>query len=340
MANDDGYDHLTVTVPVRVCDVGGWTDTWFAGHGRVCSLAVGPAVTVSIRATAGDGDVRIHAADFGERFSLAETPPNHRLLAEAVLEAEPRPDLDLELDITSAVPPGASVGTSAAVCVGVIAAVDAAQGTIRSPTRLVTAAHRVETERLGRQSGVQDQVAAAHGGACTIDIEYPSAEFRHLALSPAVQSALGERLLHVAYGGGHDSSAVHERVIAELEAEGPESPRLARLRLLAEFAAAALVAGDLDAYGDALRSATEGQETLHPALVSDQAHGLIDLARSVGAAGWKVNGAGGEGGSISILCRDVRQHERLAELVDGSHGEVLPLPLCPHGARMARRPSA
>ena len=26
---------ITASAPVRICDCGGWTDTWFAGHGRV-----------------------------------------------------------------------------------------------------------------------------------------------------------------------------------------------------------------------------------------------------------------------------------------------------------------
>ena len=30
--------------PLRICDNGGWTDTWFAGHGRVFSIAVRPRI--------------------------------------------------------------------------------------------------------------------------------------------------------------------------------------------------------------------------------------------------------------------------------------------------------
>ena len=44
----------TATAPVRIADVGGWTDTWFGSPGHVCHLAVGPGVTVrAIRATRG-----------------------------------------------------------------------------------------------------------------------------------------------------------------------------------------------------------------------------------------------------------------------------------------------
>ena len=41
---------------------------------------------------------------------------------------------------------------------------------------------------------------------------------------------------------------------------------------------------------------TEAQERLHPELVSRDAHRVIEIAKEHGALGWKVNGAGGEGG--------------------------------------------
>src|SRR5688572_28994844 len=151
---------VSVDVPVRVCDVGGWTDTWFAGHGRVCSLAVGPAVAVRATATPGDGRVIIDAVDVGATFTVGSEPPEHRLLAEAVREAGPVGPRDVRVRVTSAVPPATSLGTSAAVCVGVIAALDGVRGTVRPPGALAAAAHRAEAGRSGRQSGVQDQVAA------------------------------------------------------------------------------------------------------------------------------------------------------------------------------------
>ena len=38
--------------PIRLCDQGGWTDTWFAQHGCVFNLAAHPAVDVEIRVCA------------------------------------------------------------------------------------------------------------------------------------------------------------------------------------------------------------------------------------------------------------------------------------------------
>ena len=326
--------NVEVRVPVRVCDVGGWTDTWFAGHGRVCSLAVEPGVSVTAAAAPGDGLVTVDAIDFGVTFTLGSEPPEHRLVAEAVREAGPVGPVDVRLRVTAAVPPASSLGTSASVCVGAIAALDAVRGDIRPPPALAAAAHRAEVERFGRQSGIQDQLAAAHGGANLVDIvRYPDAVTRPLAAPAALWTALDERLAHVAYGSPHDSSTVHEEVIAALAHEGPASPRLERLRQLADDAGQALVAGDLDRYGRVLTVATEAQAALHPALMSDAAGELMDIARSGGAAGWKVNGAGGGGGSISILARTRADRDRLMDEAGRLGHTPLPLSLARRGAR-------
>ncbi|HLE51418.1 MAG TPA: hypothetical protein VI755_05125, partial [Anaerolineales bacterium] len=46
----------------------------------------------------------------------------------------------------------------------------------------------------------------------------------------------------------------------------------------------------------------QAQGRLHPALISPEAQKVIAIAREHGALGWKVNGAGGDGGSITLLC--------------------------------------
>jgi D-glycero-alpha-D-manno-heptose-7-phosphate kinase len=330
----DGVVEVTVEVPVRACDVGGWTDTWFAGHGRVCSLAVEPGVTVWARAEPGAGSVSFDLIDYRTSFELGAEPPQHRLLAEAVREAGGRAGVDVELSIESAVPPGCALGTSAAVAVGVVAALRAVRGDDWRPQDLAAAAHRAEAGRLGRESGTQDQAAVAHGGVNVIDVpEYPRTSTRPIVLPERTWRALDERLLHVAYGEPHDSSSVHEEVITGLTAGGGASKLLGTLRELAVDAAHALRAGDLERYGATLTAATDAQRALHPALVSDDAAALIDLARDHAASGWKVNGAGGPGGSLSILCRtDERDGLRAAAQRLGHR--PLDLRLAPLGARV------
>jgi D-glycero-alpha-D-manno-heptose-7-phosphate kinase len=95
---------------------------------------------------------------------------------------------------------------------------------------------------------------------------------------------------------------VHERVIAGLARAGGSSPHLEELRRAAELARDAVDAADFAALGQAMIANTDAQARLHPDLVGAQARTAIDAARAEGALGWKVNGAGGDGGSLTVLC--------------------------------------
>ena len=299
---------VTVTAPVRIADLGGWTDTWFAGHGAVCHLAVSPSVEVRLSARqADDGpDLVVEAHDFGERYVLPDAGAferAHALLAAAIGAARRAPDHAYHLHLTSGVPPGASTGTSAAVVVAILAAFDEVAGEPLSRADLARRAHAVEVQSLGQESGVQDQIAAAYGGANFIEMpRYPETIVESLPLNAATREALDERLLLVYLGEAHDSSAVHRDVIASIEAGGRHRRVLDGLESLARQGRAALLAGDLAAYGRTLSANCDQQAALHSSLISEVAARVIGAARMHGAAGWKVNGAGGHGGSVTVLC--------------------------------------
>ena len=94
---------------------------------------------------------------------------------------------------------------------------------------------------------------------------------------------------------------MHETVIAGLAGGGKPRRALDALERAAFEARDALLAGDLQRFGRALRRNVEAQAELHPSVVSDTAKAVGELADAVGALGWKVNGAGGDGGSVAIL---------------------------------------
>jgi len=111
-------------------------------------------------------------------------------------------------------------------------------------------------------------------------------------------------------GKSHSSSAVHEKVIAELEDAGPENPKLEKLRKTPELARDAVYAGDFNALGRSMIVNTEAQGELNPSLISKSIIEIIEIAKQSGAIGWKVNGAGGEGGSLTLLCGEKSSQKR------------------------------
>lgn len=330
-----------VSAPVRVCDLGGWTDTWFGQPGRVLNFAVGPAVTVEVRTGAGAGDVELVLADLGEQLTVAgadqgRPPPvaarPHPLLQAAVARIPPPADTRLRLRISSAVPPGAATGTSAAVVVAVLCALAEAAGQAWDARGLAGTAHLVETADLGLQSGVQDQLAAAHGGINWVRIDrYPVAHVERLPSWPD----LDQHLTVFYLGHPHRSSAVHQEVIAAVGTR--RGAALDALRTAAETGRRAVIDRDVAGLARAMVANTEAQAALHPSLVSAEAATVIDTARRAGAWGWKVNGAGGEGGSLSFLSPDEPTRRAVEAAAAGAcpAGRVLRLALSAAGVSVA-----
>lgn len=333
--------------PIRICDNGCWTDTWFAGHGQVFNVAVYPYAEVQVAIyPAGDGAPRltIHAEDFGDRYEVRhEAPPwgPHPLLEAAIALMKIPRDLRLDVSIHSEAPAGAGTGTSAAVTVALIGALDALTPGRFTPHEVANAAQRVETEMLGRQCGIQDQLASAFGGINYIEMfDYPHASVSPVLVPDPIWWEFERRLLLVYLGKSHDSSAIHEEVIRSLREAGPDSRAISDLRRHAPPSRDALYAGDFEALGRAMTESTEAQGRLHSALVGKEAREVIDIAKAHGALGWKVNGAGGEGGSLTLLCDESSTRKRaLIRDIERSEAafSVIPIYLSRHGLRVWRQ---
>jgi len=197
------------------------------------------------------------------------------------------------------------------VTVALLGALDLLTEGRHTPHEIASLAHRVETEKLKLQCGIQDQLCAAYGGCCFMEMfEYPHASVSQLQVPNSVWWEIERRLVLVFLGQAHSSSEVHGQVIARLDRKDADKSALEPLRQAAYDGKDAVYAGDLGALGRAMIANTDGQAALHPALVSDEASAVIGLAKEHGALGWKVNGAGGEGGSLTILCGPEGERKR------------------------------
>ena len=311
---------INSVAPIRICDNGGWTDTWFAEYGKIFNIGVYPYVEVQIEVYPYNGQqerIVIFAENYGERYAMHPKTPGwdrHPLL-EATIELMHVPeDMAFQITIFSEAPAGASTGTSAAVTVALVGALDRLTPGRLTPHEVAKAAHAVETDMLKRQSGIQDQLCSAYGGINFIEMHrYPHASVSQIQVSNAIWWELERRLALVYLGKSHDSSQVHEKVIHELEDAGPQAKQLIALRQTAEKSRDAVYTGDFTALGQAMCENTAAQQTLNPALVSEDAHRVIAIAQDYGALGWKVNGAGGDGGSVTLLCGS-KSHTKRAML--------------------------
>jgi D-glycero-alpha-D-manno-heptose-7-phosphate kinase len=302
---------INSVAPIRICDNGGWTDTWFAGYGRIFNIAVYPYAEVQIDVFPSRNRkdrIVIYAENFGERYVVdrdRKAWDRHPLL-EASIEFMKIPrDMAFEVTIFSEAPSGGSTGTSAAVTVALIGALDCLTPGRLTPHEVALAAQRIETEILKQQCGIQDQLCSAYGGINYIEMfKYPHASVSSIIVPNSIWWELERRLVLIYLGKSHSSSQIHEMVIRELEQAGPDSPKLEALRQTAPRSRDAIYSGDFKALGQAMIDNTKAQRRLHPKLVSADVDKVIEVAKSHHVLGWKVNGAGGEGGSLTLLCGD------------------------------------
>ncbi len=308
---------LNSVAPIRICDNGGWTDTWFAVHGTIFNIAVLPYAEVQIEVFPYTGQLNrvvLFAENHGERFVVQPEAlgwDRNPLLQAAIERMGVPSDVVLSITVYSDVPVGASTGTSAAVTVALIGALDCLTPGRLTPHQVAITAQSIETEMLGQQCGIQDQLCSAYGGINYIEMtQYPHASVSTIDVSNEIVWELERRLLLVYLGKSHSSSDVHVKVIKQLEDAGPECQQLADLRATAPLSRDAIYAGDFEALGRAMIANTEAQARLHADLVGVDATRVIEIAKQFGAAGWKVNGAGGDGGSVTILCGDQSHAKR------------------------------
>jgi len=332
---------INAVAPTRICDVGGWTDTHFARFGAVLNVAVYPyaEIQLSLLGSAESEDrVVVSAENFGDSYAVNPdrvTFERHPLLEAAIKTMDIPQDVALNINIFSHSPPGASTGTSAAVSVALIGALSALANRYLTAHETAALAHALETKELALECGIQDQLASAYGGINYIQMhEYPLASVSNLHIPDTVWWELEQRLALTYIGQPHSSSEIHKMVIADLGAAPHEDDRLQRLRELAEAAKNAILAGDLQTLGSIFNQNTAVQRQLHSELVCPKFEDIISIAEDFDVLGCKVNGAGGDGGSIAILTNgDMARKREMQKVLEEKGYPSLPIYLARRGLR-------
>lgn len=353
-----GRKWINAVAPIRICDIGGWTDTWFAVNGAVFNLAIYPYVEVQISVVDDIEDrekIHVNVENYGDKYTFIPVrkvrgkfgelqtyrPPNsefgkHPLIEAALDEIDFPRDKGLNISIYSEAPPGASTGTSAAVSVALIGALGELMKGRLTAHEVAMLAHKIETDKLHLQCGVQDQLASAYGGANYIQImRFPDSIVSPVNVSDSVWWEFEQRLCLVYLGKPHKSSEVHKLVIESLGKNAYRDSRIEQLRVLAKEAKDAFGTGDFKDFGRVMDENTEVQRKLHPALVCDKTEEIIDIASIHGAIGAKVNGAGGDGGSVTLLFGEDRcQKRKFLDEISRKNIKHLPLYLSRKGLRV------
>ena len=288
--------------PVRVCDIGGWTDTWFCNSGAVFNFCVDLYSYVRI---VENNSEKINI--ISENLDLSTEIINYRkieydgildLLKAAVKRMKIKTGLNIF--VRADAPPGCGTGTSASVAVALIAALARYNNVTLVPHEIAELAHKLEIEELGLESGVQDQYAAAYGGINFMEIEYPSVKISNIHIPEKRICELESQLILI-YLSSRSSDKMHRAVISNYEKKDPDTLNSFEIMINCAYdMKKAIVSSDIQEMGNLMNKNWEAQKKLHPLMVNPIIKKTEKIAFDNGAIGFKCNGAGG-GGSAIVL---------------------------------------
>jgi D-glycero-alpha-D-manno-heptose-7-phosphate kinase len=224
-------------------------------------------------------------------------------------------EFSLDLFLASEIPPGTGLGSSASVCVNILKTLTTYQNRPLSKHALAEHAFRIARGVLGRHVGRQDEFAAAFGGLNFITF-HPGGrtEVAPLELDPGVLRDFQSRLMLCFTGSSHHSwTILQEQEDSTRGRSGTTVEALHQVRALADQMLNALQAGDLDLFGTLLDKGWQAKKRISGKISNPRIDHLYELARSNGALGGKIAGAGG-GGFLLLYCPPHRQEAVRAAL--------------------------
>jgi D-glycero-alpha-D-manno-heptose-7-phosphate kinase len=252
------------------------------------------------------------AADFAHDDALP-------LLKAAIRHSDPGP---CTVRCRSDVPPGSGLGTSGALGVALLAALDRARGLHRTPAALAEDAFQAESVDAAHPGGRQDQFAAAFGGFNRLTFHDARTRVHALEVEDQFARELADRLILCYTGESRVSGDTIARVMRAFRSGDRQIvSALHRLAAIAEEMAEALVTGDTRRIGALLSENWREQQRLDTGMQTAKMATLEAAMRSEGAIGTKAAGAGA-GGSMLFLIDG--PHDRAVRAAESVGARVLP----------------
>ena len=293
---------VVARAPVRLPLGGGGTDLPFyypKFGGLLLSVAIDKYVYVMVNYPPIDDKVRVKAR-INEEVNNSSEVKNE--LVRASLEHFGITS-GVEISFMSDVTDGTGLGTSGAYAVCLANAFSHMNRKPLGPKDLAESAAHIEMSLLRRSCGKHDQYMASYGGINILRIaEDGSVKVEEPEIPQDVLDELKNNLLLFYTGEKHES----ESILGEQKrmAEGGDEWTFNyyhRIKDLGLMIIDALEKGDLIRFGELMHQHWMAKRNLSGGVSNDRFNALYDLARSRGALGGKIIGAGG-GGFFMFFC--------------------------------------
>jgi D-glycero-alpha-D-manno-heptose-7-phosphate kinase len=303
--------------PFRISFFGGGTDypEWYRKHGgAVLATTIDKYCYITCRYLPPFFEHRICLVYSKVEYCQTIDEIAHPAVRESLRFLDIRRGVEIHHD--GDIPARSGMGSSSAFTVGLLHALYALKGQMVSKHQLALESVHLEQEVLKETVGSQDQVLAAYGGFNHITFA-PNGEIsvRPVTLSRDRMLELNAHVMLFYTGIKRTASTIADTYVNGLDEKRRE---LRLMRELVDEGVAILSGGqDLAAFGELLHEAWQAKRSLSAKVSNAQVDDIYEAARSAGAIGGKLIGAGG-GGFIVLFAPPARQaaiRERLEKLI-------------------------
>ena len=240
-------------------------------------------------------------------------------------------DKGIEIASVADIHAGAGLGSSGSFTVGLLNALYAYKGILKSAEELAREACHIEIDVLGEPVGKQDQYIAAYGGFRYFQFNPDES----VTAEPVIWSAehkdeLAQNLLLLYTGDIHEASSI----LQEQKEKTKQPDKMVNLKEMRDMAVSLKdqlndnAAADI--FGDMLHHGWQLKKELASGISNDKIDECYERALSAGALGGKVLGAGG-GGFLLLYCPKPKQSAVRKALSDLS---VLEFSFEPEGSKI------
>lgn len=297
--------------PFRISFFGGGTDypAWYRTHGgSVLATTINKYCYISCRYLPPFFEHRIRVV-YSKIESCQDTSEISHPAVREILQ-HLRIDRGVEIHHDGDLPARSGMGSSSSFTVGLLHALYALKGQMPSVRQLATESIYVEQELLKEAVGCQDQMLAAYGGFNHIVFhQNGDISVRPMTLSSDRINELNSHLMLFFTGVSRTASEIAQSYVQDLESK---ERAMHTLGDMVQRGISILSQGeDLGQFGRLLHEGWLLKRSLSAKISNDYIEQLYDEARSTGAVGGKLLGAGG-GGFMLLVVRP-QDHQRVRD---------------------------
>lgn len=331
----EGAVYARARAPVRISFGGGGSDLthYFSSNkgGAVINTTISLYSHATLRIRE-DDQVIVHSIDLGEKLQADDLPSalteKSRLrLIQALLRVI-NPSFGFELFLHSDFPINSGLGGSAVVSAAVLGCFNQFRRDQWDPHELAEIAYQAERHYLGIAGGWQDQYATVFGGFNFMEFRMDQNIVHPLRIQPDTLLELEECLILCDTGTTHDSGDIHQDQRQQMAVAHVRDMVETNVRLCYEMRND-LLRGRLRQFGESLDKAWKLKRQFSEKISSSRLDQIYTGAKSNGAIGGKLLGAGG-GGFFLFYAPPYHKHQLITHL-EASGLKIRPFRFEPQG---------